>query len=60
MAKDKEKMSPKDPYSREEILKKRTFPKKNTIWLCVCVLLQVALILFAIWYQPKPQDKIDE
>ena len=25
MTKDKEKMPPKDPYSREEILKKRTF-----------------------------------
>ena len=50
----------KDPYSEEEILKNRTFPKKNTIWLCVCVVAQIALILFAVFYQPKPQDKIEE
>jgi hypothetical protein len=60
MAKNKEPRIKKDPYSEEEILKNRTFPKKNTVLLCVCAVIQIVLILFAIWYQPKPQDIIEE
>lgn len=60
MAENKERKAKKDPYSEEEILKRRTFPKKNTIWLCVCVILQAILVLVAVFYQPKPQDKIED
>ena len=58
--KQKEPKEKKDPYSEEEILKNRTFPRKNTIWLCVCVVLQIAFALLAVFYQPTPQDKIEE
>lgn len=56
----KEQKQKKDPYSEEEILKHRTFPRKNTIWLCVCVLLQIVLLLLAVFWRPTPQDKIEE
>ncbi|MBQ9132568.1 MAG: hypothetical protein IJX62_08900 [Clostridia bacterium] len=49
-----------DPYSEETVKKKRKFPQSNAILLGLCVFLQVLLILFAILFQPQPQDVIRE
>ncbi len=46
------------PYSPEIIRKKRTFPKSKTIGLFICLGIQVLCILFAVFFTPKPQDRI--
>ena len=50
----------KHAYSRETVLKKRKFPIANTVLLIICIIVQFAIILFAVSYQPKPQDVINE
>lgn len=55
-----EKKVHNDPYSEENIKKKRKFPKSNTALLVILAILQVLLILFAIFFQPKPQDVISD
>jgi len=49
----------RDPYSPENVQKNRRFPVFNTVLLALCVIGQILLIAFAVWYQPVPQDKID-
>lgn len=46
-------------YSEETIKKKRKFPKPNTVLITFIIIAQIALICFAVIYQPKPQDIID-
>ena len=48
-----------EEYTREEIEKKRTFPKTNTIIMCVISVLQVILFVFMLLYEPSVQDVID-
>lgn len=58
--KDK-KMKEKDSFTRENILKKRTFPKNNTILLIITVLIQIALIVAIVFianHEPEPDDII--
>ena len=50
----------KNSYSELAIKKNRTFPVKNTIILVVCILVQVAAGLFALKYEPVPQDIIKQ
>ncbi len=47
-------------YTPEKIKKNRTFPTGNTVGLVFCILLQVAAILFAVFYTPQPQDVIKD
>ena len=47
-------------YSRETILKKRKFPKKNAIILGVLVLIQILLAVAALLYKETPLDIIKE
>ncbi len=49
----------RDPYSRENILKHRTFPVGKAIGAAILITIQVLLILFAVLYDPKPQDRIE-
>ncbi len=48
-----------DPYSEEVIRKKRRFPLPRVIGIGVLLAIQLAAILFAVFYTPKPQDRID-
>lgn len=50
----------KNNYSEEYVKKHRTFPAANTVWLVILILLQIALVAFAVLYEPKPQDVIKE
>ena len=50
----------RDPYSPENVQKKRKFPLFNTVCLVLCFVGQILLIAFAIWYQPTPQDRIEQ
>jgi multisubunit Na+/H+ antiporter MnhB subunit len=59
MAEKKKHLDP-DDFSEETVKKKRKFPKSNLALLIVFAVLQVLLILFAIVYQPKPQDVISD
>lgn len=56
----KEKKVHNDPYSEENIKKKRKFPKSNLALLIALAILQVLLILVAIIYRPQPQDVISD
>lgn len=56
---NKRKKEP-DSFSPEYVKKNRTFPKANTVWLVILVILQAAALIFAIAYTPKPQDVIKE
>lgn len=47
-------------FSEEGIRKKRKFPIANTVLIAFLILLQIGLVFFAIFYDPKPQDKIEE
>ena len=53
------KANPYD-FSEEAIKKRRTFPIGRLIALMVLVIVQIACILFAIYYNPTPDDKIDK
>ena len=50
----------KDPYSRETVREKRKFPIGNTVLIALCFIGQLLLVLFAIWFQSAPLDRIDE
>lgn len=45
-------------YEEKYIKANRTFPVGNTIWLVVLVIVQIIAIVFAVVYEPKPQDRI--
>jgi len=53
------KANPYD-FSEEAIKKRRTFPLSRLIGLIALVIVQIACILFAIYYEPTPDDKIDK
>ena len=55
----KKKMKETENFSPENIRRKRKFPKANTVWLILILLVQIALILFAVLYTPKPKDRIE-
>jgi hypothetical protein len=55
-----EKYKDTDAFSDEYVRKNRTFPRANAIVLAICVIAQVLLILFSVFYMPKPQDVINE
>ncbi|MCM1270281.1 MAG: hypothetical protein NC247_06610 [Ruminococcus flavefaciens] len=66
MAKKKRRKSKKEDeyiassaYSEKVIQKKRRFPKKNTVLVSLILIVQIVVICFAVFYQPKPQDIID-
>ena len=46
-------------YSESAILRERTFPKINTVLIVFIVMIQIALIAFAVLYENKPQDIIE-
>ena len=52
----------KDPdvFEEEYVRKNRTFPRTNAILLALCIIMQAVLIILAIFYNPKPQDVINE
>lgn len=50
----------RDPYSKETIREKRSFPVGGAIGIGVIVVVQIVLIVFAVLYTPKPQDVIRE
>ncbi len=56
MSKKKKKYN----FSREYVLKSRTFPVGNTILLAVLLLAQIALIAVMISYSPTPKDIIKD
>ncbi|MBE6942640.1 MAG: hypothetical protein E7453_00040 [Ruminococcaceae bacterium] len=56
----KGRVNAKEKYTEAEIRAKRKFPTSNTIWLIAIVAAQIALILFGLFYQPKPQDLIHQ
>ena len=49
-----------DPYSKENVKKKRKFPTCNSILVGLCITLQVLFIIVAVIFQPKPKDVIKE
>ena len=49
-----------DKFSEEYIRKHRTLPTANIVLLVCIVIVQIAMIVAAILYQPKPQDRIEE
>ena len=49
-----------DTFEDEYVRKNRTFPRANAIILTICIIAQILLILFAVFYMPKPQDVINE
>ena len=49
-----------DKFSEEYIRKHRTMPTTNIILLVCIVIVQIAMIVAAFLYQPKPQDRIEE
>ena len=58
MASKKKKYSP-DPFSEQEIRKKRKFPIIDTILMVCLVVLQICMVILAIVYNPQPQDVIN-
>lgn len=50
----------KEIFTEEEIIKNRTFPTKNTVFLVICIIIQIALIVFAVLYNPQPIDIIKD
>ena len=57
---EKKKHTDPDDFSEETVKKKRKFPKSNLALLIVFAVLQVLLIVFAVIYQPRPQDVISD
>ncbi len=57
MAKTKGKKH--DPYSKEVIRRKRTFPTARAIGLAVLLIVQLLIITGALLYTPTPQDRIE-
>lgn len=50
----------KEIYADADIRANRKFPTWSTVLLVIVVAVQIGLIVFAICYQPKPQDLIRE
>ena len=50
----------KENFSEEYIKKNRTFPRLNLVLLAVCIIAQIALIIFIIAYKKPPQDVINK
>ncbi len=48
-----------DPYSKEAILRERTFPMGSVIWITALLLVQILAMTLALLYTPTPQDRID-
>ena len=46
--------------SEEYIKEHRTFPTGKTVLLVLFLIVQICAVLFAIYYQPTPQDIIKE
>ena len=47
-------------FSPETVVKRRKFPVVNTVLLALLVAAQLVCLLVAIFYQPKPQDVIED
>lgn len=47
-------------FSEEAIKKRRTFPTPRLILLIALIIVQVFFVLFMIFYEPTPQDKIEK
>ena len=47
-----------DTFDPEYVKKTRTFPLSKTIFLALCIIAQIACILFTVSYNPQPQDVI--
>ncbi len=47
-------------FSEKTIEKKRKFPVVNTVLLAILIAAQLVCLLVAIFYQPKPQDIIED
>lgn len=47
-------------YSEEYVKKHRTFPVWNTVWLVLCILLQIGALLSAVLFTPTPKDVIKD
>ena len=47
-------------FSEETVKRRRTFPKGKTVLLVILAVIQIALVLVCIFYDPQPQDVIDE
>lgn len=54
------KEAPLYDFSPETVAKKRKFPVRSTVLLCVLVVVQIACILSICLYHPTPQDVIDK
>ncbi|MBQ9112666.1 MAG: hypothetical protein IJY08_03705 [Clostridia bacterium] len=57
---DKNKFKRIYDYSDAAIAKRRTFPKGKTVLLIVLVVAQIGCVLGMIFYQPQPQDRIED
>ena len=53
------KIKDKNNYSDEYVRKHRTFPVAYTVILVLLVLIQIGTLLFAVFYEPTPQDVIE-
>ncbi len=53
------KRKKQDPFSKEVIKAKRTFPTGKTIGIIVLILIQITALTIALIFDPQPQDKID-
>ena len=54
----KKKMKETEVFSRDNVIKKRKFPKLNTVLLIAILIVQIALILFAVFFTPTADDVI--
>ena len=53
------KIKDRNDYSEEYVKKHRSFPFAYTVLLVILVLIQIGTLLFAIFYEPTPQDIIE-
>lgn len=56
---DKKKKQLENDYPREAVLRKRKLPVWNIVFTVLLVIIEIAAILFACLYDPKPQDVIE-
>lgn len=54
----KKKMKETEVFSKENIIKKRKFPTRNTVFLIAILAIQITIILLAVLYTPTPDDII--
>lgn len=50
----------KETFTDADIRHNRKFPTWSTVLLVLIVVIQIGLIVFGIWFQPKPQDLIHQ